>query len=105
MNTSLAVILGSLITVAGAHVIAGEGSARVGETTLAQNTGAADRTLGNGSMGLGDGVERLPEQEPGVKARDEDGQPDQRYDESGHGDNDTDMEHRPRRTLGDRKDD
>lgn len=70
---------------------------------LAQNTGAADRTLGNSSMGLGDGIERLPER---LEAdRDEQERPPKAYDESGHGDNDTDMEHRRRRTLGDSAED
>lgn len=74
------------------------------EIRFAQNTGAADRTLGNSSMGLGEGIRRLPESPE--SARDEDEKPRAGgYDESGHGDNDTDMEHRPRRTLGDREDD
>lgn len=75
-----------------------------GAVQLAQNTGAADRTLGNGSMGTGEGVERLPDQ------LDENRDPrntrsPKSYDESGHGDTHPDMEHRPRRTLGDQDDD
>lgn len=73
-------------------------------TQLAQNTGAADRTLGNGSMGVGEGIGQLPEREDEIY-RDRDQRTSKAYDESGHGDNDTDMEHRPRRTLGDSDDD
>mgnify|MGYP000399791415 CR=1 FL=1 len=71
---------------------------------LAQNTGSVDRTLGNGSMGTGEGIERLPEQsekDPDVREQ----RPQRAYEQSNHGDMDTDMEHRPRRTLGDRDQD
>ena len=75
-----------------------------GAVQLAQNTGAADRSLGNGSMGIGEGVERLPERldENRDLRESEDSTV---YDESSHGDTDPDMEHRPRRTLGDRDED
>ena len=107
MRTSLLMALGS---VAGLVAVTGTadvsfGPAAPGAIQLAQNTGAADRTLGNSSMGLGEGIKRLPERPEAD--RDKDGKQQRRkaYDESGHGDNDTDMEHRPRRTLGDRDDD
>jgi hypothetical protein len=107
MRTSFLIALGSvagLVAMTGTASVPFEPAAPSG-IQLAQNTGAADRTLGNSSMGLGEGIERLPER-PEMD-RDEDGKQQTRkaYDESGHGDNDTDMEHRPRRTLGDRDDD
>lgn len=64
-----------------------------------QGPAPADRSLGNGSMGMGEGIERLPDDEP-----DRDGNQ-AHYDQPEHGDTDTDMEHRPRRTLGDEADD
>ncbi len=71
-----------------------------GTVQLAQNSGSVDRTLGNGSMGTGAGIERLPEDSE--KDRNlPDQRPQQAYEQSNHGDTDTDMEHRPRRTLGD----
>lgn len=109
MRTHLLIAIGT-VTVAGLLAMTGAAAAGMdpafsNDSSLAQNTGAADRTLGNSSMGLGEGIKRLPERPE--EDRDEDG--DQRahktYDESGHGDNDTDMEHRPRRTLNDRNDD
>lgn len=100
---SLLVMSFAAVVAAGSPVAALAGSSH-GANQLAQNTGAADRSLGNGSMGTGEGVERLPEQ------RDEDrdvrdSRTSKTYDESGHGDTHPDMEHRPRRTLGDRDDD
>jgi hypothetical protein len=56
-------------------------------------------------MGLGEGIERLPERPEADREKEGKQQTRKAYDESGHGDNDTDMEHRPRRTLGDRDDD
>ncbi|MCQ4314694.1 hypothetical protein EA797_05615 [Stutzerimonas zhaodongensis] len=80
------------------------GSITQGAVQVAQNTGAADRGAGNGSMGIGNGVERLPERlEEDRELRDS--ETPKAYDESSHGDTDPDMEHRPRRTLGDRDDD
>jgi hypothetical protein len=78
-----------------------------GTVQLAQNTGSVDRSLGNGSMGTGAGIERLPEQsEKDRDVRDvRDQHTQQFYEQSNHGDTDTDMEHRPRRTLGDRDQD
>lgn len=106
MQTYISVIFGSFISMAAAHGVASETPDAVGVFSLAQNTGAADRGLGNGSMGVGEEIKPLPVEKQGASAvRDAESQTDQRYDESGHGDNDTDMEHRPRRTLGDRNDD
>lgn len=106
MQPYISVIFSSFIAVAAAHSVALETSDPVAVFSLAQNTGAADRGLGNGSMGVGEQIEPLPVQKEGEPAvRDAEGQTEQRYDESGHGDNDTDMEHRPRRKLGDPKDD
>lgn len=80
------------------------GATMPGTVQLAQNSGSVDRTLGNGSMGTGAGIERLPEQsEKDRKVPDQRTQ--QAYEQSNHGDTDTDMEHRPRRTLGDRDQD
>lgn len=74
-----------------------------GDIQLVQNSGAVDRSLGNGSMGVGEGIQRLPEQ-LGTDRVETQERRQKVYDEAGHGDNDTDMEHRPRRTLGDRDD-
>ncbi len=83
---------------------ASAGSMTQGGFHLAQNTGATARSLGNGSMGTGEGIERLPEQlDRNMDLRDV--QASDAYDQSSHGDTDPDMEHRPRRTLGDRDDD
>jgi hypothetical protein len=87
--------------------VAGQASAGVPMTDpvqLAQNTGAVDRSLGNGSMGAGEEIRRLSEE--GENDQDRPGQPArQEYEQSNHGDTDTDMEHRPRRTLGDQEQD
>lgn len=106
MQTYISVIFSSFIAVAAAHSVASEAPDAIGVFSVAQNTGAADRGLGNGSMGVGEKIEPLPVRKEGEPAvRDAEGQTEQRYDESGHGGNDTDMEHRPRRKLGDRDDD
>ena len=103
MRSYLLIVLGAaLAAVAAAQASAGD--SMPGYTLLAQNTGSVNRTLGNGSMGTGAGIERLPEQSDKDRKV-----PDQRtqqaYEQSNHGDTDTDMEHRPRRTLGDRDQD
>jgi len=106
MRKSLLIVLGSLagfvatIDAAGASPAAAPDSQR-----LAQNTGAADRSLGNGSMGLGEGIERLPERREAGHEENEDRRVPKAYEEADHGDTHPDMEHRPRRTLGDRIDD
>ena len=103
MRSYLAIALGAAL----AAVVTGQASAAdpiSDHALLAQNTGAVDRSLGNGSMGAGEGIERLPEQsEEGRDVHDQ--RPQQAYEQSNHGDTDTDMEHRPRRTLGDRDQD
>ncbi len=97
----------SYLAIALAAAVTGQASGAdpmSGHAQLAQNTGAVDRSLGNGSMGAGEGIERLPEKSE--KDRDvHDQRPQQTYEQSNHGDTDTDMEHRPRRTLGDRDED
>jgi hypothetical protein len=105
MRINLVIALGAVagLAVTGATAVSLE-HATPGVVQLAQNTGAVDRTLGNSSMGVDEDMERLPERPETDRSRDEK-QREQTYDESGHGDNDTDMEHRPRRTLGDREDD
>lgn len=89
----------SMVSLIGTLTIAGWAVAAPLESIdplLAQQGPApADRSLGNGSMGTGEGIERLPDDE----AEGDGGQ--SRYEQSEHGDTDTDMEHRPRRTLGD----
>ncbi|MAX90355.1 MAG: hypothetical protein CMK99_06400 [Pseudomonas sp.] len=106
MRSYLLIVLGAaLAAVATAQALAG--NSMPGYTLLAQNTGSVDRTLGNGSMGTGAGIERLPEQS-GEKRNDRevrDQRLEQVYEQSNHGDTDPDMEHRPRRTLGDRDQD
>lgn len=90
-----------------AAAAAGQASAEVpaaGGFQFAQNTGAVNRSLGNGSMGTGEAIERLPErsgEEPKLSQ-----QPARQAEEqSSHGDTNPDMEHHPRRTLGDRDQD
>jgi hypothetical protein len=109
MRSYLVIALGSLVGFAAVAVSAAASLERATPSAvhLAQNTGAADRTLGNSSMGVGEGIERLPELPElpeTANDRDEGQRSQETYEESGHGDNDTDMEHHPRRTLGDRED-
>lgn len=103
MQSFLRIVFGAtLLAIASGPALAG--SDIQDALQVAQNTGAADRGLGNGAMGIGDGVERLPEQRDEDRdLRDE--QAAKTYDQSGHGDTQPDMQHRPRRTLGDRDDD
>ena len=105
MKIHFSLFLGSLVMVSASHGVAVDFTGNPeGSFSLSQNTAPADRTMGNSSMGLGSGIQRLPEQEEGTPDL-EDHPPRQRYDEAEHGGHDTDMEHRPRRTLGDdRKD-
>lgn len=100
---SLLVMSFAAVVAAGSPVAALAGSSH-DAVRLAQNTGAADRTLGNGSIGTGEGVERLPAQLDENRDLRDSSMP-KAYDESGHGDTHPDMEHRPRRTLGDQDDD
>ena len=97
-------LVAALAATAAATATATAGVTMPGTVQLAQNSGSVDRTLGNGSMGTGAGIERLPEQSDKDRKV-----PDQRtqqaYEQSNHGDTDTDMEHRRRRTLGDRDQD
>ena len=106
MRSYLLIVLGAALAAA-ATAQASAGDSMSGYTLLAQNTGSVDRTLGNGSMGTGAGIERLPEQSrerrDDREARDQ--QMEQIYEQSNHGDTDPDMEHHPRRTLGDRDQD
>lgn len=102
MRFRLVITLGFLAGFAATGALAA--SADSIDIQLVQNSGAVDRSLGNGSMGVGEGIERLPEQ-PGTDRVEVEERRQKVYDEAGHGDNDTDMEHRPRRTLGDHDDD
>jgi len=105
MQNYSTVMFGALIAVAAAQGMAEDAPVQtLGAIELAQNTGAANRTLGNGSMGLGEGIDRLQQPKNGETEHDTDERRPQRYDQSAHGDNDTDMEHRQRPTLGDHKD-
>ncbi|MEW6310382.1 MAG: hypothetical protein AB1532_05555 [Pseudomonadota bacterium] len=75
---------------------------------LAQSMRGApvDRAAGNGSMGTGEGIERL-ERQSMPDERDARGDDEKRraastsIDDPGHGGNETDMEHRRRPHLGD----
>ncbi|WP_313054074.1 hypothetical protein [Pseudomonas lopnurensis] len=77
---------------------------------LAQNTGAVDRgAAGSGSMGVGEGIEYLDDDE--VDERDDSArrqpastQSGKATGEPGHGGNETDMEHHPRPKLERRSD-
>jgi len=96
LRAALAVIAATAATAA-MQVSAGP---TAGTVLLAQNSAAVDRTLGNGSMGTGEGIDRLPEQlDEDYNVQDRRVRQD--YEQSSHGDTDTDMEHRPRKTLGD----
>lgn len=99
MNAYLGITFGLLAGLAATGATAAPAGSV--DIELAQNTGAVDRSLGNGSMGVGEGIQPLPEQ-PAVDRTEREERREKVYDEAGHGDNDTDMEHRPRRTLGDR---
>ncbi|MCW8157635.1 hypothetical protein D7243_15710 [Stutzerimonas stutzeri] len=76
---------------------------------LAQNTGEADRgAAGNGSMGIGGGIDYLDDDQRGTSA---DPSPEassteqtKKSAEGGHGGNETDMEHRRRPKLEKRSD-
>ena len=107
MRTYLRIALGAVVGLSAvtAALAASLERAAPSASQLAQNTGAVDRTLGNSSMGVGEGIERLPERSETDLDQDDEQRTRKTYDESGHGDNDTDMEHHPRRTLGDREDD
>ncbi len=99
MRISWVVVLAPMLALAGlADAAPGADGYR-----LAQNSGAVDRSLGNGSMGMGEGIERLPEQRRHGEAPEVPHQTPRasKYDESSHGDIDPDMEHRRHRTLDD----
>lgn len=107
MRTCLMLVLSGCVGLAGAANAAEGKGAAAGVLQLAQNSGAVDRgAAGNGSMGVGDGIEYLPDNSPVQPRRDD--PPDRRPEvktsasEPGHGGNETDMEHRPRPTLGDK---
>lgn len=76
------------------------------ETAIVQISAPVDRAAGNGSMGMGEGIRnedsRMQDEEgrrtaTPSEARDPDA-------DSGHGGNETDMEHRRRPRLGDDQD-
>ena len=106
MRKSLLIVLGSLAGfVATIDAADASPAAAPDPQRLAQNTGAADRSLGNGSMGIGEGIERLPERREAERESYGDPHAPNAYDEADHGDTHPDMEHRPRRTLGEWRDD
>ncbi len=101
MRIQSVVMLVALVSAAGAQGV----DLPAAERQLAQNTAAPDRgAAGNGSMGIGEDIQYLDEQ-------DRQGQPVtneaqdarsgrvERDAEPGHGGNETDMEHRRRPTL------
>ncbi|MBA1264720.1 hypothetical protein ACYCFC_09480 [Stutzerimonas sp. NM35] len=77
------------------------------QESVAQNTGPVDRGAGNGSMGMGDGIGYPAESSRDADAPDRqkpkwiDAQNPDPKAETGHGGNETDMEHRRRPRLGD----
>jgi len=110
MRTYLMLVLGCCVGLAGVANGAESEGAAAGELQLAQNTGPVDRgAAGNGSMGMGEGIKYLPGKPDAAPRRDD--APDNRpalktsVSEPGHGGNETDMEHRPRPTLGDKRKD
>lgn len=109
MRTFFFFLVSGCLALAGvAHGAQGSGAA--GDLHwLAQNSGPVDRgAAGNGSMGMGEGIEYLPEPRdaPRRDAKAED-RPSVKtsVSEPGHGGNETDMEHRRRPTLGDKRKD
>lgn len=110
MRTCLMLVLSCCVGLAGvANGAEGAGAAAV-ELQLAQNTGPVDRgAAGNGSMGKGEGIKYLPGKADAPPRRD-DAKAERpavktSVSEPGHGGNETDMEHRPRPTLGDKRKD
>lgn len=101
MHIQLVVILATLVSTAAAHGV----ELAVDEGLLAQNTGAPDRgAAGNGSMGTGNGIDYIERDRDGQATQAEpDGAQarplDNQQTESGHGGNETDMEHRRRPRL------
>ncbi len=76
------------------------------ETAIVQNSGPVDRAAGNGSMGMGEGIDY-----PTGEAEQRSELPRGKYEpadsseaELRHGGNETDMEHKRRPTLGDERD-
>lgn len=78
------------------------------QDAITQNSGPVERAAGNGSMGMGEGIHNRP-----GKFEEDSHQPKRKYqpaansDEASelrHGGNETDMEHKRRRTLGDGRD-
>ncbi len=107
MRTCLMLVLSCCIGLAGA---ANGAEGEEGGLRLAQNTGPVDRgAAGNGSMGMGDGIEYLPQRQDAESWRndsaDEHPAVKTSVSEPGHGGNETDMEHRRRPTLGDKRKD
>lgn len=108
MRSCLVLVLSCCVGLAGAaNAVEGEGVAAE-LAQLAQNTGPVDRgAAGNGSMGMGEGIEYLPERPNAAPRRDDpaDERPGVKtsVSEPGHGGNETDMEHRRRPTLGDKR--
>ncbi len=102
--------LGVLVAALASTVSAQDLERPFADIPLAQNTGAADRgAAGNGSMGIGDGIDYLEDDQgqseaggasskkPAVEQYDDTAEP-------GHGGNETDMEHRRRPKLERRSD-
>lgn len=109
MRTCLMLVLGCCVALAGAADGA-QGEVAAGEPRLVQNTGPVDRgAAGNGSMGMGQGIDYLPGKPDPTKRRDDaaEDRPAAKtsVSEPGHGGNETDMEHRRRPTLGDKRKD
>lgn len=107
MRTCLMLVLGCCVGLAGMAQGA-EGKEAAGALRLAQNSGPVDRgAAGNGSMGVGQGIDYLPERPDPTRRGDqaEDDRPAAKtsVSEPGHGGNETDMEHRRRPTLGDKR--
>lgn len=101
--------LGVLVAALASTVSAQDLELPVADIPLAQNTGAADRGAGNGSMGIGGGIDYLEDDQGQSEAGDASSKKPaaEQYDdtaEPGHGGNETDMEHRRRPKLERRSD-
>ena len=104
MRIQLGLVIAVLASTAGAQSL----ELPFAGVPLAQNTGAADRgAAGNGSMGIGGGVDYLDEKQRATSVDSSSEKTSSKQNgsaEPGHGGNETDMEHRRRPKLEKRSD-
>jgi hypothetical protein len=104
MRIQLGLVIAVLASTAGAQSL----ELPFAGVPLAQNTGAADRgAAGNGSMGIGGGVDYLDEKQRATSVDSSSEKTSSKQNSStepGHGGNETDMEHRRRPKLEKRSD-